>query len=118
MCIIATMVNEDLEKQIPTESNLEQTEEVLQRQASVPGQKRDDELVHNFPQTASLAQMLKGLKFPADKKAITQFVEEHHSKEPETREVLRLIEKIPEQRQYNNVFEVAEAAKLIDISFS
>jgi Protein of unknown function (DUF2795) len=118
MYIIATMANEDLEKQIPTESNLEQTEGVLQRQASVPGQKRDDELVHNFPQTASLAQMLKGLKFPADKKAIIQFIEERHSKESETREVLRLIEKIPEQKQYNNVFEIAEAAKLIDISFS
>ena len=110
--------NKDLETQIPTESNLEQTEEVLQRQASVQGQKRDDELVHNFPQAAALAQTLKGLKFPADKKTIAQFVEEHHSKESETRKILDLIQKIPDQRQYHNAFEVAEAAKLIDISFS
>jgi hypothetical protein len=119
MCTITvTMANEDLDKQIPTRDNLDRTEKVLQRQDSVPGQKRDDELVHNFPQAASLAQALKGLKFPADKIAITRFVEERHSKEPETREVLKLVEKIPGERQYNNVFEVAEAAKLIDISFS
>ena len=112
------MTDEDLEKQIPTENNLEQTEEALQRQASVTGQKRDDELVHNFPQTASLARMLLGLKFPADKKAISEYVEEHHRKESETKQVLRLIEKIPENRKYINVFEIAEAAKLVDISFS
>ena len=112
------MADKDLETQIPTESNLEQTEEVLQRQASIQGQKRDDELVHNFPQTASLAQALKGLKFPADKKAIIRFVEEHHSKGSEIREVLNLIQKIPDQRQYHNLFEVAEAAKLVDSSFS
>ena len=109
--------NKDLETQIPTESNLEQTEEVLQRQASVQGQKRDDELVHNFPQTAALAQALKGLKFPTDKRAIIQFVEERHSKGLETREVFNLIQKIPDQRQYHNLFEVAEAAKLVDSSF-
>jgi len=119
MCsIIATMANKDLEKQIPTKDNLGQTEKILQRQDSVPGQKRDDELVHNFPQAASLAQTLKGLKFPADKIAITRFVEERDSKEPQTREILKLVEKIPSGRQYNNVFEVAEAAKLIDSSFS
>jgi hypothetical protein len=119
MCTItATMTNEDLEKQIPTKDNLDQTEKILQRQDSVQGQKRDDELVHNFPQAASLAQALKGLKFPADKIAITRFVEERHPREPETREVLKLVEKIPGGRQYNNVFEIAEAAKLIDSSFS
>jgi hypothetical protein len=105
--------------QIPTENNVEQTEEVLQKQASIPGQKRDDELVHNFPQAASLAQMLKDLEFPSDKKTIMKFVEDQHHRSPEskTRDILNLIQKIPEQRQYNNVFEVAEAAKLVDSSF-
>ena len=62
------MSDKDPEMQIPNETNLERTEEVLQRQASIPGEKRDDELVHNFPQAALLGQTLKDMKFPANKK--------------------------------------------------
>ena len=112
------MSDKDPEMQIPNESNLERTEEVLQRQASIPGEKRDDELVHNFPQAALLGQTLKDMKFPANKKSITQFVEERSSNKADMKKVLDLVQKIPDQRQYNNVFEVAEAARLVDSSFT
>ena len=111
------MSDKDPEMQIPKESNLERTEEVLQRQASVPGEKRDDLLVHNFPQAALLAQTLKEMKFPATKKTIIGFLEEHRSNESDTKKLFDLVQKLPDQREYYNVFEIAEAAKLVDASF-
>ena len=115
------------ESQIPTDQNLEQTEEVLDRQSTIKGMERDDELVHDFPKAASLAQMLKGLGFPADKKQIIHFLQEkrHHQQQQSSsnsyediQAILNLIiEKLPDQEQkYENVFEVAEEAKLVDTS--
>ena len=112
------MPNKDLEDQIPRQDNLDRIEETLKKQSKIAGEKRDDALVHNFPQAASLAQTLKDIEFPTDKKTIIRFIEEHRSDRPEMREIWTLIQKIPEQRQYYNTFEIAEAAKLVDSSSS
>lgn len=112
------------ESQIPTDQNLEQTE-VLDRQSTIKGMERDDELVHHFPKAASLAQMLKGLDFPVDKKQIIHFLQEKRHQQQSSsnsyediQAILNLIiEKLPDQEQkYENVFEVAEEAKLVDTS--
>ena len=47
-----------------------------------------------------------------------QFVEEHSSNKADMQKVLDLVQKIPDQRQYYNVFEIAEAARLVDSSFT
>jgi propanediol dehydratase small subunit len=112
------MPNKHLENQISRQDNLERIEETLKKQSNVAGEKRDDKLVHNFPQAASLAQTLKDIEFPTDKKTIIRFIEEHRRGNPEIGEIWTLIEKIPNQRQYYNVFEIAEAAKLVDSSSS
>ena len=103
------MSSREHREQIPTEYNEEQTQRTLRRQDNVQGEQRD-KTISDFPQAAALGQVLKDLGFPADKNAIVRFVEQ--SNRPEGREVLPLIQKIDE-RQYQNVSEVAEAARLV-----
>jgi hypothetical protein len=96
-------------EQIPTEYNEEQTQSTLRRQDQVQGEQRE-KTISDFPQAAALAQVLKDLKFPADKRAIIRFVEQ--SNRPERNEVMPLVQRIND-RQYHNVSEVAEAARLV-----
>jgi hypothetical protein len=103
------MSDRENREQIPTEYNEEQTQRTLRRQDSVQGEQRN-KTISDFPQAAALGQILKDLDFPADKNAIVRFVEQ--SSRPEGREVLPLVQKIDE-RQYQNVSEVAEAARLV-----
>jgi hypothetical protein len=96
-------------EQIPTEFNAEQTQRTLRKQDRVAGEQRD-KTVSDFPSAAALGQVLKDLEFPADRNSIIRFVEQ--SNKPERNEVLPLVQKI-EERQYQNVSEVAEAARLV-----
>lgn len=96
-------------EQIPTEFNAEQTQRTLRRQDRVEGEQRE-KTVSDFPSAAALGQVLKDLDFPADKSSIIKFVEQ--SNKLERNEVLPLVQKI-EERQYQNVSEVAEAARLV-----
>lgn len=96
-------------EQIPTEYNAEDIQRTLRRQDRVEGEQRD-KTISDFPQAAALGQALKDLNFPADRGAIIRFVEQ--SNRPESREVLPVVQKI-EERQYQNVSEVAEAARLV-----
>ena len=106
------MSEREKREQIPTEYNEEQTQRTLRRQDQVQGEQRD-KTVSDFPQAAALAQVLKDLEFPADKRAIIRFVE--RSNRPERNEVMPLVQTIIE-RQYQNVSEVAEAARLVQQS--
>jgi hypothetical protein len=96
-------------EQIPTEYNEEQTQRTLRKQDNVQGEQRD-RTVSDFPQAAALGQVLKDLKFPADKSAIIRFAEQ--SNRPEGREIMPVLQKLDE-RQYQNVSEIAEAARLV-----
>jgi glycerol dehydrogenase-like iron-containing ADH family enzyme len=96
-------------EQIPTEFNAEQTQNTLRKQERVEGEQRD-KTVSDFPQAAALGQVLKDLNLPADRAAIARFVEQ--SNRPERNEVLPVIQRL-EDRQYRNVSEVAEAARLV-----
>jgi hypothetical protein len=103
------MSEREKREQIPTEYNAEETQRVLRRQDRVEGEQRD-KTISDFPQAAALAQVLKDLNFPAGREAIVRFLEQ--SNRPERNEVLPVIRKI-EERQYQNVSEVAEAARLV-----
>ena len=103
------MSEREKREQIPTEYNAEQTLRALRKQDRVEGEQRD-KTVSDFPQAAALGQVLKGLDFPADRSKIVRFVEQ--SNRPERSEVLPVVQKI-EERQYHNVSEVAEAARLV-----
>jgi hypothetical protein len=104
------------DQQIPTEQNKERTQKIIQKQDQVPGEKRDDEIVTNFPEAAAMGRILMNVGFPADKNKIIQFVQKEQESNLECRsdckEILPLLQKI-EQRQYENAFEVTKAAGLV-----
>jgi hypothetical protein len=58
------------DNQIPTEQNKDQTQKIMQKQDQVPGEKRDDEIVTNFPEAAAMGRILMKVGFPADKNKI------------------------------------------------
>ena len=106
------------DQQIPTEQNKEQTQRMIEKQDQVPGEKRDDEIVTNFPEAAAMGRILMHVGFPADKNKIIQFVQKQQESNPECRfdckEILPLLRKI-EERDYENAFEVTRAAGLVRI---
>ncbi len=81
----------------------------MRKQERVEGGLRG-KTVSDFPQAAALGQVLKDFNFPAGRGALVSFVEQ--SNRPERNEVLSLVRKL-EERQYRNVSEVAEAARLV-----
>ncbi len=104
------------DQQIPTEQNKEQTQRMIEKQDQLPGEKRDDEIVTNFPEAAAMGRILMYMGFPADKNKIIQFVQKQQESNPECRfdckEILPLLQKI-EERDYENAFEVTRAAGLV-----
>lgn len=98
-------------EEIPTRSNEEQTEREVQRQNEIQGEHREKE-VSDFPTAASIGQILKDLNFPTDKHTILQFVKQADNV-ARKEEVLSSLQGI-EQRTYENVAEVAEAAGVVE----
>ena len=104
------------DQQIPTEQNKEQTQNMIEEQDQVVGERRDDEIVTNFPEAAAMGRILMNVGFPSDKNKIIQFVQKQQESNPECRfdckEILPLLQKI-EERHYENAFEVTRAAGLV-----
>ena len=82
-------------------------QKVVSEEAGVEGQRKEVN-VESYSKVASLGQILKDLDFPANKDKIIQFVE---ARNPEPG-ILSSLQKI-EDRQYQNVSEVAKAAGLV-----
>ena len=61
--------------EIPTGQNKEQTKKIIEKQDKIPGQKRDDEIVTDYPKAAAMGRILMDIGFPEDKNRIIQFVE-------------------------------------------
>jgi len=99
--------------QVPSEDNKEQTLRVARKQMNVDGQRKEI-VVNDYAKAATLSQFLKDLGFPANKDKIVQFVQEQQKllNNSENQEILSLLEKI-EDKQYQNVFEVTNAAGLV-----
>src|SRR5438105_10387032 len=106
--------NNNIQKkqQIPTEYNEEETLRVLRKQNKVPGEGRV-KTINDFPKTAAIGQILKDLKFPADKSTILQFIENSSNPQSKDKEIVSIIEKI-DNKQYENVAEVTKAGNLVN----
>ena len=106
--------NDNLQKkkQIPTEYNEEETLRVLRKQNKVPDEGRV-KTINDFPKTAAIGQILKDLKFPADKSTILQFIENSSNPQSKDNEIVSIIEKI-DNKQYENVAEVTKAGNLVN----
>src|ERR687885_1687030 len=93
--------------QIPREDVPGYVEKIVSQQGGVEGQRKEVN-VESYSKAASLGQILKDLDFPANRAKILQFVE---ARNPEPG-MLSSLQKI-EERQYQNVSEVAKAAGLV-----
>jgi Protein of unknown function (DUF2795) len=95
-------------QQIPSSDNEAQTGARVSEQARVEGQRKEVD-VKDYPKSAAIAQILKDLDFPADKKQIIDCVERAR---PQSEEMLSDIQKI-EDRRYESVSDVTNAAELV-----
>jgi hypothetical protein len=86
----------------------------LRRQNQVPGEERV-KTISNIPITATVAEVLKDLDFPADKKRIISLIEQQiiNSNNPKCYEILPILQNIDEKKQYHNTFEVAQVVGLV-----
>ena len=94
--------------QIPKKDVSGEVEKVISEQGGIEGQRKEVN-VESYSKTASLGQILKDLDFPASKDKIMQFVQQ---KNPTDGDLLSSLKKI-EDRQYQNVSDVAKAAGLV-----
>ena len=95
-------------EQIPSSNSEGQTEARVSEQARIEGERKEVD-VKDYPKAAAIAQVLKDLQFPADKKQIVEYVERAR---PQSEEILSDIQRI-EDKQYANVSDVTRAVGLI-----
>jgi len=94
-------------EQIPSSHNEGQARGMENKQARIQGERKEVD-VKDYPK-AAIAQVLKDLQFPADKKQIVGYAERAR---PQSEEILSEIQKI-EDKQYANVSDVTRAAGLV-----
>ena len=99
-------------EQIPTEYNEEQTQSVIRKQSQIKGEARS-KTINDFPYAAAIAQVLKDLEFPTYKEKIIEFIQKQQSKNPQSREILSILQQI-EEKQYKNVSDVTKSSALVE----
>jgi Protein of unknown function (DUF2795) len=100
-------------EQISTEYNEGHTLRVIRKQDHMPGERRN-KIINDFPNTVTVAQILKDLDFPANKNKIIEFVyQQIELDKPEGQQILPILQKI-EEKQYHKVADVTLAAKLVE----
>ena len=104
--------NQEQEQQIPSRQNEEDTQNVLEAQNHIAGQRRQ-QTVTDMPTAAAVGQALKDLKFPADKKRILLFLQERSNTNPNYQKTISLLDNV-EDRQYQNVSDVTKAAGIVE----
>ena len=104
--------NNKNKQQVPTEYNQEQTLRTVRKQDKVPGQSRS-KTINDFPYAAAIGRTLKSLEFPANKDKILQYLQQKQSTNPESNEVLSILQQI-EEREYSNVAEITKATGLVE----
>jgi Protein of unknown function (DUF2795) len=100
------------QQQIPSRQNKEETQNVMEAQNHIAGQRRQ-QTVADLPRAAAVGQALKNLRFPADKRKIQLFVQQQSNNNPDYQKIVSLLDKI-EDRQYQNVSDVTKAAGIVE----
>ena len=102
---------EQQNQQIPSRQNEQDTQNVMEAQNHIAGQRRQ-QTVTDMPRAAEVGQALKDLRFPADKRRILLFLQERSNTNPNYQKMVSLLDKM-EDRQYENVSDVTNAAGLV-----
>jgi Protein of unknown function (DUF2795) len=101
------------EQQIPSRQNEQETQRVIEAQDHISGE-RKEQTIRDLPGIAAVGQALKGLRFPADKNKIVQFVQQQsNTTNPDCQKIVPLLQRI-ENRQYQNVSDVTKTAGLVE----
>ena len=100
-------------EQIPTEYNEEQIVRIIRKQDQISGEGRRSKTLNDVPSTAALAHLLKDLEFPADKSKIVRFIQQKKTNDPKSNQILPVLDKIEEEKQYQNVADITLSAKLV-----
>ncbi len=95
-------------EQIPSSHDERRTKAMVSEQARIEGERKEVD-VKDYPKAAAIAQILKDLEFPADKKQIVDYVERAR---PQSEEILSDIQEI-EDKRYESVSDVTKAAGLV-----
>ncbi len=102
---------EQQQQQIPSRQNEQYTQNVMEAQNHIAGQRRQ-QTITDMPRAAAVGQALKDLRFPADKKRILLFLQERSNTNTDYQKMVSLLDKM-EDRQYENVADVTNAAGLV-----
>ena len=100
-------------EQIPTEYNEEQTLRAVRKQSQIPGEHKE-KTINDFPKAAAIGRILKDLDFPADKQTIVNFVMKQNTHD--SKEILPVVEKLDNNKQYESVSEIANETRLVEDS--
>jgi hypothetical protein len=100
------------QQQIPSRQNEEDTQNILEAQSHIAGQKRQ-QTVTDLPTAAAVGQALKDMRFPADKKRILLFLQGRSNANPDYQKMVSLLDNL-EDRQYQNISDITKAADIIE----
>ena len=87
----------------------DQNENTINEQNNIPGQQKEVN-VKDYPYTSELANLLKDIEYPTGKNKIINFIKSIGNTD---QNIMELIEKIEEDKQYNNSAEVINSTGLV-----
>jgi flagellar basal body P-ring protein FlgI len=86
-----------------------QNENTINEQNNIPRQQKEVN-VKDYPYASELANLLKDIEYPTDKNKIINFIKSIGNTDEN---IMELIEKIEEDKQYNNSAEVINSTGLV-----
>ena len=87
----------------------DQNENAINEQNNIPGQQKQVN-VKDYPYASELANLLKDMEYPKDKNKILNFIK---SIDNTDENIMELLEKIEEGKQYNNSAEAINSTGLV-----
>jgi Protein of unknown function (DUF2795) len=107
--------NREIKEQIPKEDDTQgKTGEVISKQAGIEGQRKEAN-VESYAEVAQVGQILKDIKFPANKQKIIEHIrQQQQSSNIQNKEnILTKLQEKLEEREYKNVSDITTSAGLV-----
>lgn len=107
--------NREIKEQIPKEDDTQgKTGEVISEQAGIEGQRKEAN-VESYAEVAQVGQILKDIKFPANKQKIIEHIrQQQQSSNIQNKEnILTKLQEKLEEKEYKNVSDITTTAGLV-----
>lgn len=102
-----------MKNQIPTEYNQERILRIIRKQNEIPGESRTKTL-NDLTTAVEIGQVLKDLSFPVNKKIILAYVQNLQSTNPKANQILPLLLKLKDNKQYRNMFDITSGLGIVE----